>query len=528
MAERVAIIIGAGPAGLTAAYELAEKSDVKPRVFEAADDVGGIARTFKYMGNYIDLGGHRFFSKSDRVMDWWRAVLPLQRHVDSTESRIEITYQKKTRWIDLPEDGPDPDETDDVMLVRQRVSRILFGGRFFDYPLSLSFRTLANLGLLATLRIGFSYMRSHLFPVRPENTLEDFFINRFGRELYNTFFKDYTEKVWGVPCREISAEWGAQRIKGLSIVSVLVHALKALRPKKGSITQKETETSLIEQFLYPKYGPGHMWERVRRLVEARGGEVRFERRVIGLKHDGERVLAALVEDGHGAIEEVAGDYFFSTMPVRELIAGLDPVAPAEVREVSDGLIYRDFMTVGLLLDRLKLGGGGGGRGLHERVPDNWIYIQEHSVRVGRLQIFNNWSPYMVADPDKVWIGLEYFVDEGDDLWSMDDEAMVAFAAEELERIDVIDRAAVLDAVVIRQLKAYPAYFGTYDRFDTVRDYTDRFVNLFLVGRNGMHRYNNQDHSMLAAMVAVENILDGVEDKKNIWEVNTETEYHEEK
>ena len=216
------------------------------------------------------------------------------------------------------------------------------------------------------------------------------------------------------------------------------------------------------------------------------------------------------------------------MPVRELIAGLDPMAPAEVREVSDGLIYRDFMTVGLLLDRLKLGGGGGGQGLYERVPDNWIYIQEPHVRVGRLQIFNNWSPYMVADPDKVWLGLEYFVDQGDDLWSMDDEAMVAFAAEELERIDVIDRAAVLDAVVIRQLKAYPAYFGTYDRFDTVRDYTDRFANLFLVGRNGMHRYNNQDHSMLAAMVAVENVLAGVEDKKNVWEVNTETEYHEEK
>jgi protoporphyrinogen oxidase len=528
MTERVAIIIGAGPAGLTAAFELAGKSDVKPLVFEAADDVGGIARTFRYKGNHIDLGGHRFFSKSDRVMDWWRAVLPLQRHVDSAESRIEISYQNKTRWIDLPEDGPNPDETDDVMLVRERVSRILFGGRFFDYPLSLSFRTLANLGLPATMRIGFSYMRSHLFPVRPENTLEDFFINRFGRELYSTFFRDYTEKVWGVPCREISAEWGAQRIKGLSIVSVLVHAFKKLLPKKNTIAQKEVETSLIEQFLYPKFGPGHMWERVRRLVEERGGEVRFERRVVGLKHDGERVIAALVEDEHGAIEEVAGDYFFSTMPVRELIAGLDPAAPEEVREVSEGLVYRDFMTVGLLLDSIKLGGGGGGRGLHERVPDNWIYIQEQAVRVGRLQIFNNWSPYMVADPDKVWIGLEYFVDEGDDLWSMDDEAMVAFAAEELELINVIDRAAVLDAVVIRQPKAYPAYFGTYDRFDTVREFTDGFANLFLVGRNGMHRYNNQDHSMLAAMVAVENILDGVDDKKNIWEVNTETEYHEEK
>jgi protoporphyrinogen oxidase len=528
MSERVAIIIGAGPAGLTAAYELAEKTDIKPLVFEAADDVGGIARTFQYKGNRIDLGGHRFFSKSDRVMDWWREVLPLQRYVDSADSRIEIKYQRKTRWIDLPEDGPNPDETDDVMLVRERVSRILFRGRFFDYPLSLSLRTLANLGLMSTFRIGFSYMRSHLFPIRPERTLEDFFINRFGRELYGTFFKDYTEKVWGVPCHEISAEWGAQRVKGLSIVAVLVHALKSLRPKSGSIDQKDTETSLIEQFLYPKFGPGHMWERVRHLVEERGGEVRFERRVVGLKHNGDRIEAALIENGSGDVEEVAGDYFFSTMPVRELVAGFEPAAPVEVKKVSDGLVYRDFMTVGLLLDRLKLGGGVEGRGLAEQVPDNWIYVQEHEVRVGRLQIFNNWSPYMVADPDKVWIGLEYFVDEGDDLWTMDDDAMVAFAAEELERINVIERADVLDAVVIRQPKAYPAYFGTYDQFDTIRDYTDHFANLYLVGRNGMHRYNNQDHSMLAAMVAVENIQAGIVDKRNIWDVNTETEYHEEK
>jgi protoporphyrinogen oxidase len=524
----VAIIIGAGPAGLTAAYELARNTDVRPLVFEASDDVGGIARTFEYKGNRIDLGGHRFFSKSDRVMDWWRRMLPVERNPGSTDARIELAYQGKQRWLDLPEDGPDPESSDDVMLVRRRISRILFGGRFFDYPLSLSLGTLAALGPVATVRIGVSYVLSRLFPVRPEHTLEDFIINRFGRELYRTFFEDYTEKVWGVPCREISAEWGAQRIKGLSVLGVLKHALKKLLPSSGSIAQKDTETSLIEQFLYPKYGPGHMWRKVAREVADLGGEVRFNNRVVGLKHDGDKVRAALIEDGEGRVSEIAGDYFFSTMAVNHLVASLDPAPPPEVLAVAEGLVYRDFMTVGLLLKRLKLGGGANGHGLARQVPDNWIYVQEHEVRVGRLQIFNNWSPYMVADPETVWVGLEYFCNEGDDLWSMADDQVLAFAGEELERINVIDRADILDAVVIRQPKAYPAYFGSYDRFETIRRYSDGLENLFLVGRNGMHRYNNQDHSMLAAMVAVENIMGGVTTKDNIWEVNTETDYHEEK
>ena len=528
MSERVAVIIGAGPAGLTAAYELADRTDIRPVVLEAGDGVGGIARTYEYKGNRIDLGGHRFFSKSDRVMTWWRRMLPLERNPGSTDDRIEIAYQGKTCWLDLPEDGPDPEETDDVMLVRRRVSRILFRGQFFDYPLSLSLKTLAQLGPAATFKIGLSYGHSHLFPIRPEETLEDFFINRFGRELYDTFFKAYTEKVWGSSCREIPAEWGAQRVKGVSVAGLLLHALKKLRQRSTSIAQKETETSLIEQFLYPKYGPGQMWQKVAGEVEERGGEIRFHTPVVGLRHDGERVLSAIVRDGEGNTLEVPGDCFFSTMPVCQLIAGLTPEAPAEVRAVGDGLVYRDFMTVGLLLKRLKLGGGVTGRGLSRRVPDNWIYVQEEDVRVGRLQIFNNWSPYMVADPDTVWIGLEYFCDEGDDLWSMPDDEMIAFAGEEVERIGVIDRGDILDAVVIRQLKAYPAYFGSYDNFDTIRRFTDGLANLYLVGRNGMHRYNNQDHSMLAAMVAVDNIVEGVTAKDNVWGVNTELDYHEEK
>jgi len=528
MNQQTAIIIGAGPAGLTAAYELCRRTEITPIVLEAADDVGGIARTFEHNGNRIDLGGHRFFSKSDRVMDWWREILPIQGHVDSADSRIELTYQRKTRWLDLPADGPDPDRVDDVMLVRQRTSRILFRRKFFDYPLSLSLRTLSNLGIITTIRIGVSYLRARLFPIHPESTLEDFIINRFGRDLYSTFFRDYTEKVWGVPCNEISAEWGAQRIKGLSVTRVIVHALKQLFGPKEGIAQKRTETSLIEQFLYPKYGPGQMWDRVRRLVEGQGGHVRLKTQVVGLRHNGSRITAAVVRNDRGEEELLHGDYFFSTMDVRALVAGMKPSAPENIRTLSDGLIYRDFMTVGLLLNRLKLGGGVRGRELAERLPDNWIYVQEPDARVGRLQIFNNWSPFMVRDPNMVWIGLEYFVDEGDDLWTKPDDEMVAFAKDELASIGVIEKTAVMDSVVIRQPKAYPAYFGTYDRFDEIRAWLDRFENLFLVGRNGMHRYNNQDHSMLSAMIAVENICDGITSKANIWNVNAEADYHEEK
>jgi len=516
---RIAVIIGAGPAGLTAAWELLERTDIRPIVLEAGDDVGGISRTVEFEGNRMDIGGHRFISKSDRVMGWWRNVLPLQ---GSPEGGLEITYQNKRRWVELPKDGPDPDTVDDVMLVRRRVSRILFRGKFFDYPLSLNLTTLRNLGFVATLRIGVSFLKARLLPVRPEITLEDFVVNRFGRELYATFFRDYTEKVWGVPCGEISAEWGAQRIKGLSLTGLVKHAVSALW-RKSSVEQKSIETSLIEQFLYPKHGPGHMWRRVTEMVIDKGGEVRFGTCVAGIEHQGGRVTAVRLADGG----KVAADYVFSTMAVRDLIAGFEPKGPAAVHEVAEGLIYRDFVTVGVLLDRIELGGGATGADLADRVPDNWIYIQEPGVKVGRLQIFNNWSPYMVADPMKIWIGLEYFCDEGDDLWRLEDEAMGTLAAAELAEIGIARPDAVLATKVIRVPKTYPAYFGSYDRFHLIRDFLDGFENLFPLGRNGMHRYNNQDHSMLTAMVAVDNIVAGVHDPDALWSVNAEAEYHEE-
>ncbi len=527
MSDRTAIIIGAGPAGLTAAYELLEHTDVRPLVFEATDDVGGIARTVNYKGNRIDIGGHRFFSRSDRVMDWWRKILPLQSG-DSARESVRITYHNRSRDITVGE-GADPEAVDEVMLVRERVSRIFFNRRFFDYPVSLSPGTVRNLGLLETMWIGLSYLKKRCTPDREEKSLEDFFINRFGDRLYRTFFKDYTEKVWGVPCNEIKPEWGAQRVKGLSVTTAILHALRRLFVRDDSIDQKNAETSLIERFLYPKLGPGQMWQEVSHRVRERGGEIFFGKKAVGLQADGDRIRAIDFRDERtGEIETVEGEYFFSTMPMRDLVACLDAPVPADAKRIAAGLLYRDFLTVGLLLPELAVKGESRAGMPDGLVPDNWIYIQERDVKVGRLQIFNNWSPYLVAVPGKVWVGLEYFCDEGDELWTMGDEALARFGAAELEKIGILDAARVEDSVVIRVPKTYPAYFGTYDEFDVLRNYLDSIENLFLVGRNGMHRYNNQDHSMLTAMVAVENIRDGVTDKENIWAVNTEEEYHEQR
>jgi protoporphyrinogen oxidase len=397
--------------------------------------------------------------------------------------------------------------------------------RFFSYPVTLSFDTIRKLGFLRTAAIGISYCRSMAFPVRPEKNLEDFFVNRFGRKLYDTFFKSYTEKVWGVPCTRISPEWGAQRVKGLSIWKTLVHLARGLMPSRNpGIAQKDTETSLIEKFLYPKFGPGQMWEEVARQVGERGGEVLAHWRVDRLEHEDGRITAAwAVHTGTGERRRFPGDLFFSTMPVKELAAALDPPPPANVREAADGLVYRDFITVGLLCRRLKIRDERGGP-----VRDNWIYIQEPDVLVGRLQVFNNWSPYMVAGADTVWIGLEYFVNDTDELWRRPDAALLELARSEMAKIGIVAPEDVLDGTVIRMPKAYPAYFGSYGRFPEIASYTDGFENLFLVGRNGMHRYNNQDHSMLAAMTAVDHILAGVRDRRNLWDLNTEQDYHEEK
>ena len=526
MRKRTAVIIGAGPAGLTAAYELLKHTDVLPIVLEKSEYMGGISRTVNYKGNRIDIGGHRFFSKSDRVMDWWLSILPMQAGADGEQL---ITYQSRQRAVQVSPSAPDPATDDRVMLVRPRKSRIYFLRRFFDYPIRLSIDTVAKLGPVRMAKIGISYVWNYFFPIRPERNLEEFFVNRFGRELYLTFFKSYTEKVWGESCREISAEWGRQRVKGLSIKATLRHALRTAlgRRSSGDLGQKQTETSLIERFLYPKFGPGQMWEEVAARVTEGGGRILTNTRVEQLVVADGRIAgvwAAAADTGERTHFEA--DFVFSTMPVKELVSALSTPAPSAVREVSDGLMYRDFITVGLLVKGMKI---------HDHtdngaklIKDNWVYIQEPDVMVGRLQVFNNWSPYMVATPGTVWLGLEYFCYDTDPLWSRPDPEMIALGIDELQRIGIIESEAVLDATVMRMPKTYPAYFGTYGRFDEVRGYLEQFKNLFLVGRNGMHKYNNQDHSMLTAMVAVENIASGRTDQSNIWAVNTEQEYHESK
>jgi protoporphyrinogen oxidase len=510
--QAAVVVIGAGPAGLTAAHELARGGVTDVVVLEASREVGGLARSVDYKGNRIDLGGHRFFSKSDWVVDWWLRMLPLEAGQAAGARDLWLAYRGARQRLD---DAPAGAAPDGAMLVRTRLSRIYFGGQFFDYPLKASLQTARQLGLWRCLGFAASYLRSALFPRRPERNLEDFFINRFGRRLYLQFFKSYTEKVWGTPCDTISAEWGAQRVKSLSIGKALRHAL---------LGGADQPTSLIERFLYPKYGPGQLWETVAAGLRRQGVRLEFNAPVVGLEHAAGRVRAARVRRPGGGEERWEAGSFVSTMPLRDLVLGLAPQAPQAVREVAAGLEYRDFIVIGLLYRRLLPTAAG--RGPLNLVPDNWIYVQEPGVKVGRLQILNNWSPYLVRDPGTVWIGMEYFCTEGDALWNLPDGELVQFGVAEMRELRLAAPADQLDGVVVRVPKAYPAYHGSYARFGELRAYLDGLANLYPIGRNGMHRYNNQDHSMLSARLAAEAILAGSSDKAPIWSVNIGDEYHE--
>ena len=520
--DKIAIIIGAGPAGLTAAFELLEKTDIKPIIIEKSNYIGGISRTIDYNGNKIDIGGHRFFSKSTKIMDWWLNILPTE---NSDLSQRTMTYQNKRINIQLDDKNVDPEKENKVMLIRKRKSRIYFLRKFFNYPISISKDTLINLGIIRVLFITISYIYSKVKPIKSEKNLEDFFINRFGKKLYEIFFKSYTEKVWGIPCRDISADWGRQRIKGLSVTKAIKHFFKGLYKKENDIFQKKIETSLIEQFLYPKFGPGQMWEETAKIIKSKGGRILMENEVIGINSNDNNIIKVEIIDKHTKKKSyLKGDYFFSSMPVKHLVRSLNTDIPKEILNISEGLVYRDFITVGLLLNELKVKHNNE-RG-NKLIKDNWIYIQEPDVLVGRLQIFNNWSPYMISDRNKVWIGLEYFCNKGDKIWNKSDMEMIRLAIFELDKIGIISKKDVIDSTVIKMEKTYPAYFGTYKYFNKLRKYLDTFENLFLVGRNGMHKYNNQDHSMLTAMEAVNNIINKITTKDNIWAVNTEQEYHE--
>ena len=511
-----ALIIGAGPAGLTAAYELLTKSkDIEVVVFEESDCFGGISKTVNYKGNRMDMGGHRFFSKIPEVNAWWDHMLPMQGHPTYDDIILH-------RPMPVAEGGPDPEKEDRVMLTRHRVSRILFDTKFYDYPISLKPETFKNFGLLTTLKVGFSYLGS-MFHKLPEDNLENFYINCFGRKLYSMFFEYYTENLWGRHPSEIDASWGAQRTKGLSIMGIL----KDFFGKLFRVKNRKVNTSLIEEFKYPKLGPGQLWDVTAAEVEKLGGTIIKNAKVTRVHKNANNVLTSLTYEKDGQELTMEGDYFISSMPVKDLVDGMNDV-PADAARIAAGLPYRDYMTLGVLVPKINLVNKTNIRTVNNIVPDCWVYVQDRNVKLGRFQIYNNWSPYMIKDLEHtVWIGLEYFVNEGDEYWNMTEEEFAKIGVSEMIKLGLIDSPdVVLDVHMEKVKKAYPAYFDTYDEMDRLVDYLSSIENLYCVGRNGQHRYNNIDHSMVTSFEAVKNILTGSKDKKNIWSVNTEQEYHE--
>ena len=507
--QKIAIIIGAGPAGLTAAYKLLKETDIKPIIYEESNVIGGISQTFEYKGNRMDVGGHRFFTKNDLVMDVWKELMKPQGAPALDEKLLNENKQYEGK--------ADPEKEDDVFLTRRRVSRIYYLGKFFDYPISMKPRTFLNMGFFRTMSAGFGYIHSCIFK-KKEDSLENFYINRFGKPLYNMFFKDYTTKVWGRSPKEISPDWGAQRVKGLSLMKTFVSALTKPFRKKSS----KVETSLIEEFYYPKKGPGQLYSKMADEIIKMGGEIHFNSKVNNVHLNGNSIDYIEV---NGNI--IKGDCYISSMPIKDLMNSMNDIDKS-LLDIANNLPYRDFITVGLLLDKLKIKNKTKMKTVNNIVPDCWIYIQDNSVKLGRLQIFNNWSPYMVDDLEKhIFVGLEYFCNEGDEMWNMKEEDFIKFAIDELVKIKIIDKEDVLDSVELKIKKAYPAYFDSYAEFPKVKDYLNSIDNLYCIGRNGQHRYNNMDHSMLTAIETVNVIKNGL-DKSIIWNVNADKEYHETK
>ena len=509
MTKKNLVVIGAGPAGLTAAYEILVKSgEWNVTILEASPFIGGISRTIERNGNYFDIGPHRFFSKSDEVNALWNKLMPLQ----GAPAKDDIALNRK---CSLAEGGPDPEKTDRVMLRRHRLTRIFYLKHFFDYPISIKPATFLAMGLVRTWKAGWSYLYSAFFK-RPEKSLEDFYINRFGKVLYSMFFEDYTEKLWGIHPSKIDPSWGAQRVKGLSLWKAI---LNVFIPKGG-----RKETSLIEEFSYPKLGAGHFWTALADEIKAKGWEIRHGAKVVGFETDGGSVRAVVTSGG----ERIPCDAVFSSMPVKDLVSSLGS-APEEVARIAAELPYRDLITVTLMVDKLAIRNDTKFPTLGQYIPDVWIYVQERAVRMGRLEIYNNFSPYMVDDPAKhVLFSVEYFCSEGDAFWRMDDKSFIDKCIDELKVAGLIsDETKILDSVHTRTLKAYPAYFGSYAQFGKVREWLDGFSNLYCIGRNGQHRYNNMDHSMLCGMEAARALLAGT-GKAAVWNVNTEEEYHETK
>ena len=509
---KYAIIIGAGPAGLTAAYKLLKTTDIIPIVIEELDIPGGISRTVFHNGNGIDLGGHRLYSKNKDIVDFWEEMLPLQ-------GKPPIDDKILGREITVSENGPDPDETDVVMLKRKRISRIYYLKKFFNYPISISPSTIMNMGISRTLKAGFSYIKS-CFIKKKEVSLEDFMINRFGEVLYRTFFEKYTQKVWGLHPKQISKEWGEQRIKGLSLYKAIVNAI--LSPLH-LISNKQKETTLIDEFYYPKFGCGQLWQIMADKITEMGGQLKYNTKVIGFKNSQSHINEVIVKDKDGNVQNIKADYVISSMPVKDLIAGLEQV-PDNVQNIAKELPYRDYILAGFYLDKFNLKNNTKIKTINDICPDCWIYIQEEDITAGRMQIMNNWSPYLVKDfKNKVFMSLEYFATEGDDFWNKTEKELLDIAIKDLTALNIAKEENITDKIIIKVKKAYPAYFGKYSEFDTVKDYIKTIDNLYCIGRNGQHKYNNMDHSMLSGIEAV-NCIKNNSDKDVLWKVNTEKEY----
>jgi len=504
--KKKVIVIGAGPSGIACALELIKTKKFDVTIVEKSKYIGGISKTIDYKGNKIDIGGHRFFTKNKKVMDFWTSYMKMQ----GSAAKDEIDKRNYDK------NGVNPDKEDDVFLKRRRISRIYYNNRFFDYPIKININTIKNLGFINTFLCGLSYTKASIFKKR-ETNLENFYINRFGKRLYETFFKDYTIKVWGRSPKEIDASWGRQRVKGISIKTIIKNIL---------MPSKVNETSLIEEFYYPKYGPGQMYTIMTNKFIELGGKLLLNSEVIKINKN-MNIVTIKEKD---ILTNLSADYIVSSMPIVDLINSFDFNVPRNIKEISDNLPYRDFITVGILTKKLKIKNNTNYKTKKNIVPDCWIYIQDKNVKLGRLQIFNNWSPYMIKNNknnDKIWLGLEYFSNIDDEFYKLSKNKLIDIGIDELEKINILNRKDVIDACVIKQEKAYPAYFDSYKDFDKLRKYLDKFDNLFLIGRNGQHRYNNMDHSILTGLNASYNIINNIKDKDNIWNVNIGDDYHEE-
>ena len=527
-------VIGAGPAGLAFTDKLIElRKDISIDIYEKSNYIGGISKTVNYKGNRIDIGGHRFFSKSDEVMKWWTNKFPID--ISTLKDSDLISYQNSNRNIEGFRTIRDKNINDNrIMLVRKRKSRILYSGKLYDYPLKLNLKTIKNIGTIKLINVGLSYLKSKLNKKESKN-LEEFIISRFGYKLYTMFFESYTEKVWGRHPKEISPEWGAQRIKGLSIRKVIIDIIQKLLYKitdeqSNKISQKNTETSLIERFLYPKYGPGQMWEEVANDLRKNNVNIFMNKPIKGIEFSSDHTKAEKIIfcDDNGKIIKEKYDYIISTMPIKELIKSSksesnENIFPPEILKIAATLPYRDFITIGLLIKHIS-------GPQQELLDDTWIYVQEPNVKVGRIQIFNNWSPYLVADKNNYWIGLEYFCNENDELWCKSDKELIELAKNEILKLKLTKSDAFIDSTILREPKTYPAYFDSYEKIDTLINCVNKISNLFLIGRNGMHKYNNQDHSMLSGFRAAELIANNrvnATSKEELWKINVEQEYHEE-